>query len=111
LDKEKNASDKNLLASQKFLLEPIQPLIEGIALRQSSTIHYPFCKEKVYQDRWIKSTKNSGFCQLLKKSCENYLFEDYLLKACIKGGFSEFGISGRRTQGDYPKIGRNFSVS
>jgi len=30
-----------------------------------------------------------------KKPCENYLFEDYPMKACIRGGFSEFAITGR----------------
>jgi hypothetical protein len=34
----------------------------------------------------------------LKGNCENYLFEDYPLKACIKGGFSEFTITGSYLQ-------------
>jgi hypothetical protein len=41
-----------------------------------------------------------------KKACENYLFEDYPLKACIRGEFSEFAITAY-----YKEVKRDMVIS
>jgi hypothetical protein len=49
-----------------------------------------------------------------KMPCENYLFEDYLLKTCIEGNFQESlfqeGVFRRRGYVLYPVTGENGRV-